>query len=317
MSFEPFSSPQEDEAIDGPFRILSVEDDSTDFYILKVILEKYFRGQFEIQHQQSLDNLYDRIESYKPHILLLDYYLHGLTSFETIDYLKSNYPYMFISILSGQEDIRTVLKCVEKGVSYVMKGENLETDLLKTLNSAIQYIRLIKSYQKSVDVAFSTTKIPFVVFGMTTIGPEILFLDRESFGGYSGEDLIDSMREMGMYTLFASGQGENYNEGLSIYQSGSFPNFALYVHSFRKMDKNAQDERLRIGYFQAILFVPKENLYLFPPYNKTQEAISKIIAMNPQEVSEINWESLKMEILEQLKKIALDEATKGLNLLKP
>ncbi|RMG31585.1 MAG: response regulator, partial [Methanobacteriota archaeon] len=108
MAFQPLRPSPEEDLSEGPYRILSVEDDPTDFYILKVILEKYFKGLFEIDHQKSLRDLYKKIENFKPHILLLDYYLHGETSFETIDYLKSNYPYMYISILSGQEDIRTV-----------------------------------------------------------------------------------------------------------------------------------------------------------------------------------------------------------------
>lgn len=311
MSFRPLRQTDYEEDSRAPYRVLSVEDDPTDFYILTVILEKYFKDKFVVEHISSLTNLYEKIKEFKPHILLLDFYLHGESSFETIDYLRTNFPDMFIAILSGQDDIRIVLKCVEKGISYVMKGENMETDLLKTLNSAIQYLRLLSSFQKSISVAFDSRKIPFAVFGMASIGPEILFVDRDEFGGFQGENLIDALREMGMYTMFSSGQGENYNEGLSIYQSGSFRDYALYVHSFRKKDESAIDPRLKVGYFQLIAFFPKEYLYLIPPYEETQTIISKVIAMYPQEISEINWESLKTEILIELKKIATERMTRG------
>ncbi len=301
MEFKPISKDQfEKFQQDEKFRVISVEDNDMDYYLLAMFLEKHYPNKFEIMNITRKKDIYDGIEKFKPDILFLDIYLHGETTIDTIDYLQSKYPEMYIIMLSGQDDIRMVLECVEKGVSYILKGENLEGDLIKTTSSALHVIELIKANSELIKRAFREDKFPMAVFKMDTIGPKLLTKDFDKLDLLTEDKLDDALLELGMYTLFSAGQGEEYSEGLAIYQSGLFQNFILLVFSFRLMDKEAEDPRLKNGYFQIVFFIEKEHMPLLPEILTLEKMFYQVMSQMPNELKSVDWVQVKKSLLDEI-----------------
>lgn len=114
------------------FKFLSVEDSINDFRLIQRYLQKHF-PRIHLTRVTNLNELEPELSINKYDILLLDLYLGLDNSMLQIPQLISSYPRIQIIVVTAEDDIETALACINEGASYIVKGPQLETDLIKVM----------------------------------------------------------------------------------------------------------------------------------------------------------------------------------------
>lgn len=115
-------------------RILIVDDDLAILDVLKIILED--KG-YEIDVLEHGGKIVEKIESYKPHLILLDNWLPDITGSEIIRKMKAEEKTRRIPvvIISANQDLRKITR--DSGADgSLAKPFNIE-DLLSTVNKFV------------------------------------------------------------------------------------------------------------------------------------------------------------------------------------
>jgi CheY-like chemotaxis protein len=243
---------------------LSVEDSLADFRLLEVFLSQHFPS-IELDHVETLPEMFEKLKHQQYDIILLDLNLDGESSFQVIPKLLQMYPLTEIVVVSGQDDVRTALECISYGVSYITKGEFLETDLIKTMTSVVKLVISKQVNAALREAVFQDFLFPLVLFKLGKAGTDVLVKDFEQFPEPLDVPLSTFLLKLGIHIGISIGQGHRYHAGLYQLPAGSSKNFEVLVYTFRLKDEQATDPRMKMGFFQFCLFVPKFLASLFPP----------------------------------------------------
>ncbi len=120
-------------------RILLVEDDPDDVYVMRNLLCDRWGGPFELVNVELLSMAIDRCQEETYDVILLDLGLpdsNGLETFFSIYAHAGNVP---IVVLSGYSDERAAIKAVQAGAQdYLVKGQLNDRLLIRSLRYAIE-----------------------------------------------------------------------------------------------------------------------------------------------------------------------------------
>jgi phosphoserine phosphatase RsbU/P len=123
-------------------RILLVEDDPDDVYVIRNLLCDRWQGPFELVNVELLSAAIERCQEEKFDVVLLDLGLpdsHGLETFFTIYAQTGDIP---IVVLSGYSDERMAVKAVQSGAQdYLVKGQLSDRIVIRSLRYAIERSR--------------------------------------------------------------------------------------------------------------------------------------------------------------------------------
>ncbi|MGD0383293.1 MAG: SpoIIE family protein phosphatase [Thermoguttaceae bacterium] len=123
-------------------RILLVEDDPDDVYIMQNLLGDRWHGPFELVHVELLSAAIQRCQEEPFDVVLLDLGLpdsNGLETFFSIYARAGDVP---IVVLSGLSDERAAVKAVQAGAQdYLVKGQLTDRLLVRSLRYAIERSR--------------------------------------------------------------------------------------------------------------------------------------------------------------------------------
>jgi serine phosphatase RsbU (regulator of sigma subunit) len=123
-------------------RILLVEDDPDDVYIMRNLLGDRWHGPFDLVHVELLSAAIERCQEERFDVVLLDLGLpdsNGLETFFSIYARASDVP---IVVLSGLSDERAAVKAVQAGAQdYLVKGQLTDRLLVRSLRYAIERSR--------------------------------------------------------------------------------------------------------------------------------------------------------------------------------
>ncbi|MGD0653521.1 MAG: SpoIIE family protein phosphatase [Thermoguttaceae bacterium] len=123
-------------------RILLVEDDPDDVYIIRNLLGDRWHGPFELVHVELLSAAIQRCQEEPFDVVLLDLGLpdsNGLETFFSIYARAGDVP---IVVLSGLSDERAAVKAVQAGAQdYLVKGQLTDRLLVRSLRYAIERSR--------------------------------------------------------------------------------------------------------------------------------------------------------------------------------
>lgn len=123
-------------------RILLVEDDPDDVYIIRNLLGDRWHGPFDLVHVELLSAAIERCQEERFDVVLLDLGLpdsNGLETFFSIYARASDVP---IVVLSGLSDERAAVKAVQAGAQdYLVKGQLTDRLLVRSLRYAIERSR--------------------------------------------------------------------------------------------------------------------------------------------------------------------------------
>jgi phosphoserine phosphatase RsbU/P len=123
-------------------KILLVEDDPDDVYVMRNLLGDRWSGPFELVHVELLASAIERVEEEKFNVVLLDLGLPDSTGLETFFNLYAHAGEVPIVVLTGYNDERIAVKAVQSGAQdYLVKGQLTDSLLIRSIRYAIERSR--------------------------------------------------------------------------------------------------------------------------------------------------------------------------------
>lgn len=120
-------------------RVLLVEDDPGDAYILRHMLRVEGGDEFELEHVRRLGEGLERLAQGTTEILLLDLDLPDSFGLETFHEAHMQYPDVPVLVLSGHDDETVALRAVREGAEdYLFKGKVGGQLLVRAIRYAIE-----------------------------------------------------------------------------------------------------------------------------------------------------------------------------------
>ncbi|HXC49304.1 MAG TPA: ATP-binding protein [Candidatus Limnocylindrales bacterium] len=122
-----------------PIRILLVEDDEDDAFLLQRALTKAAPGQFEISRVGTLDAARRTLISSPFHVVLSDLSLPDSRGFDTFEKIHEADPEVAIVVLTGNDDERLAVRALNEGAQdYLVKGKADGQSLVRSMRYAIE-----------------------------------------------------------------------------------------------------------------------------------------------------------------------------------
>ncbi|MCH8907794.1 MAG: response regulator [Candidatus Heimdallarchaeota archaeon] len=289
---------------DVKLRIVIAED--SDFYMVNIenILEDFIKN-YDIERVTSitaLDTYIDELPSID--LMILDMYFPDGNIVDKLVELKLLYPDVITIMVSGQSDIRLAFRTVELGANYyVVKGETFASNLMVAVLNAAEQLRLRRDLMGLRNSVFDPSLYPMVLFQLTEQGVDSIQSDFEEFPEVLHQPEATFLKNIGLGFMLVIGQGHNYHEGCFNVPAGSSKFYTALLFVFRLPNPTAKDPRLKIGYYQMCLFVPKPLFQMFPSIHTMNPLIEKIKAMTTDSVHliENKLQPVKQMIFDEIK----------------
>jgi len=130
-------------------RILLVEDDPDDVWLLRNLLGDRWDGPFELIHVELLEDALRCLETGRIDVILLDLSLPDSHGVETFLRIYAQAPELPIVILTGLDDQALALRCVQAGAEdYLVKGQVDDELLVRSLRYAMERSRRRRAEQQ-------------------------------------------------------------------------------------------------------------------------------------------------------------------------
>ncbi len=160
------------------------------------------------------------------------------------------------------------------------------------------------------DIAiFTPDNCPMALFAMNDMGPEVIYHDFSLYfkEDISNEPIVEFLTKMAVNSIVTLGQGHEYCEGVFDLPASILDQFRLMVISFRIENMNAHDGRLRNGYYQIGLFIPKPLLQFLPSFVLFEKDLLTLVKslISSRNFSEKRFKILKHEVLRILNSYCL------------
>ncbi len=128
-------SPQSEERV----RILLVEDDPDDVYVMRNLLGDRWDGPYELAHTEMLSTALERCLEERFDVILLDLNLPDSSGLETFFSMIAHSGTTPVVILSGHGDERIAVKAVQAGAQdYLVKGQLTDRLVVRSIRYAIE-----------------------------------------------------------------------------------------------------------------------------------------------------------------------------------
>jgi len=136
-------------------RILLVEDDPDDVWVMRNLLGDRWDGPFELVHVELLSTALERCRADRFDVILLDLTLPDSAGLETFFSLSAGAEQVPIVVLTGLKDETAAIKAVQSGAQdYLVKGQVDDNSLVRSIRYAIERTRR----RQAEEVLRSTTE---------------------------------------------------------------------------------------------------------------------------------------------------------------
>lgn len=133
-----------------PVRVLLVEDNPGDAWLLRDILTRAGARNFEVAHVETLKAALDQIADREPDLVLLDLSLPDAHGLETVTRMRISAPDLPIVVLTGFNDEGFALQAVREGAQdYLVKGQIDSNLLVRAMRYAIERQRLLSDRKRA------------------------------------------------------------------------------------------------------------------------------------------------------------------------
>ena len=183
-------------------RILIVEDNPGDLFLVKEFLKRTSLPDFEIVHAATLSEAIILLTANRFRLILLDLFLtdsEGLQTFESVYPLSAAAP---VIVLTGLIDENITAETLKKGAQdYLVKGHYDQNLLEKTVRYAIERKRnqqLLKQSEEEYKLLFENNPVPMWAYDIKT--QRILMINasatlyygisRDEFSGLTIQDIL-------------------------------------------------------------------------------------------------------------------------------
>jgi PAS domain S-box-containing protein len=172
----------------GP-KILIVEDNPGDLFLVKEFLKRTSLPSFQILHADTLEQATQLLKSNKFKIILLDLFLtdsEGIGTFEKIYPLSANAP---VIVLTGLVDENVTAEALKKGAQdYLVKGDYDKKLLEKTIRYAIERKHnqeLLNQSEEEYKLLFENNPVPMWAYDADTMNIVTVNASAMLYYGYS------------------------------------------------------------------------------------------------------------------------------------
>jgi len=118
----------------GPLKILVIEDNQGDYFLLKETIDLSVYRDSSIQLAETMASGLEYLKTNKPHVIFLDLFLPDCQGLESFNQMKEFSAGAAIIVLSGLSDMKIALEAINHGADdYLTKGELDEKILAKTM----------------------------------------------------------------------------------------------------------------------------------------------------------------------------------------
>jgi len=122
-----------------PIRILLVEDDEDDAFLLQRALTKTAPGQFAVSRVGTLEEARRTLLSTPFHVVLSDLSLPDSRGLDTFEKIHEADPEVAIVVLTGNDDERLAVRALNEGAQdYLVKGKADGQSLVRSMRYAIE-----------------------------------------------------------------------------------------------------------------------------------------------------------------------------------
>jgi DNA-binding NtrC family response regulator len=112
--------------------VFIVEDNPTYSFMLSYNLEQEFN--FNISSFDSGEDCLLNIEQQRPAIIILDYKLKNMDGVSVLQYVKRNYPEIYVIVLTEQKNISTAVNIMKRGAfDYLQKSKTSLDELRNSI----------------------------------------------------------------------------------------------------------------------------------------------------------------------------------------
>jgi len=123
-------------------RILLLEDDPDDVWVLRNLLSDRWEGGFDLIHVELLSAGVELLREESFEVILLDLTLPDCHGLETFFVVRSHADEVPIVVLSGYDDEQIAIKAVQAGAQdYLVKGQVDDNSLIRSIRYAIERSR--------------------------------------------------------------------------------------------------------------------------------------------------------------------------------
>jgi PAS domain S-box-containing protein len=176
-------------------KILIIEDNPGDLFLVKEFLKRTALPAFEIFHANTLASALSLLKTNSFRLILLDLFLpdsEGISTFEMIYPLSASAP---VIVLTGLVDEKITSEALKKGAQdYLVKGEYDKKLLEKTIRYAIerkQNQELLKRSEEEYKLLFESNPIPMWAYDVETL--RIVTVNEAAilYYGYSRDEFLN------------------------------------------------------------------------------------------------------------------------------
>jgi PAS domain S-box-containing protein len=175
-------------------KILIVEDNPGDLFLVKEFLKRTSLPAFEIFHASTLASAITLLKGDVFKLVLLDLFLpdsEGISTFETIYPLSASAP---VIVLTGLVDEKITSDALKKGAQdYLVKGEYDKKLLEKTIRYAVerkQNQELLKRSEEEYKLLFESNPIPMWAYDVETLRIATVNEAAILYYGYSRDEFL-------------------------------------------------------------------------------------------------------------------------------
>lgn len=202
-------------------RILHVDDDASQTYLMQSILKASLREPYELVTADSLTSAMIRLAGATFDVVLLDLGLPDSRGIETFDAVKAHAADSAIIVFTGQDDDEVAGRAVHEGAQdYLVKGEVDRRTIVRAIRHAIERKRIETALAQERDLLHSLIEsLPDQVYVKDRSGRFIRAND--AVARFFGLPDAEALRGKTDFDLFPHGLAQQFHdEEQRVIQSG-------------------------------------------------------------------------------------------------